>query len=214
MTEPVESKDNVFINCPFDQTYQPLFRAVVFTIHRCGFAARCALEEDSTGDIRINKIIDIINECPYGVHDISKADLDEQSKLARFNMPLELGIFIGAHRFAPAKSHNSRKKYVVMDTEPFRYQKFISDLGGQDIKAYGTDADRQIEVIVQQVRDFLRTSSKRKLPGADFLHNRYTIFLAELPIICREEKLDIGKLTYRDYLDCVIGWLVGSQESL
>lgn len=212
MTEPEEYQDNVFINSPFDKPYQPLFRAVVFTIQHCGFNARCALEEDSTGDIRINKIISIINECQYGVHDISKADLDENSGLARFNMPLELGIFIGAHRFAPPKSHNSRKKYVVMDSEPFRYQKFISDLGGQDIKSYGTDKDRQGEVIIQQVRDFLRTSSKRKLPGSDFLHDRYHDFLAELPVVCAEERLDIGKLTYRDYLDCVIGWLVGSRE--
>ncbi|MBO0939424.1 hypothetical protein J2I47_22940 [Fibrella sp. HMF5335] len=86
MTESAEYQDNVFINCPFDKHYQPLFRAVVFTIQHCGFNARCALEEDSTGDIRINKIISIINECQYGVHDISKADLDEQSGLARFNI--------------------------------------------------------------------------------------------------------------------------------
>ena len=212
MTEPTEYQDNVFINCPFDKKYQPLFRAIVFTIQHCGFAARCALEEDSTGDIRINKIISIINDCRYGIHDISKADLDEYSQLARFNMPLELGIFIGAHRFASSKDHNSTKKYIVMDIEPYRYQKFISDLGGQDIKVYGTDTENQVGTIIQQVRDFLRTSSRRKLPGPDFFHSRYNDFLKELPIICNEEQLDIDKLTYRDYLDCVIGWLVGSRE--
>lgn len=212
MAEPVEYQDSVFINCPFDKPYQPLFRAVVFTIQHCGFTPRCALEEDSTGDIRINKIINIINECRYGIHDISKADLDENSGLARFNMPLELGIFIGAHRFASHKDHNSTKKYVVMDCEPYRYQKFISDLGGQDIKAYGSNTATQVETMIQQVRDFLRTSSRRRLPGSDFLHNRYQSFLEELPVICGAEHLDINKLTYRDYVDCVIGWLVGSQD--
>ncbi|MBC7570758.1 MAG: hypothetical protein H7319_13620 [Spirosoma sp.] len=212
MSEPIGYQDNIFINCPFDTPYQPLFRAIVFTIQQCGFAARCALEEDSTGDVRIQKIIKIIDECRYGVHDISKADLDENSQLARFNMPLELGIFIGAHHFAPSKSYNSTKKYIVMDTEPYRYQKFISDLGGQDIKAYGTDASKQIATIIQQVRDFLRTSSRRKLPGPDYLTERYETFLRVLPSICSTERLDIEKLTYLDYLTCAIGWLTESQE--
>ena len=36
--------DNVFINCPFDSAYKPLFDAMVFTVHDCGFVARCALD--------------------------------------------------------------------------------------------------------------------------------------------------------------------------
>lgn len=212
MTEPIGYQDNVFINCPFDSTYQPLFRAILFTIQDCGFAARCALEADSTGDIRIQKIIKIIGECRYGVHDISKADLDENSQLARFNMPLELGIFIGAHHFAVPKSYNRTKQYIVIDTEPYRYQKFISDLSGQDIKAYGVDKTRQVEIIIQQVRDFLLTSSHRKLPGSDYLYGRYESFLAVLPAICASNRLDIDKLTYLDHLTCVIGWLAESRE--
>ena len=212
MTEPINYQDNVFINCPFDELYQPLFRAILFTIQQCDFAARCALEEDSTGDIRIQKIIKIIDECRYGIHDISKADLDEHSQLARFNMPLELGIFIGAHQFAPPKSYNRQKKYIVIDTERYRYQKFISDLGGQDIKAYGTDKEEQVETIIQQVRDFLSTSSRRHLTGSDYIHERYKTFLGVLPTICKNARLDIDKLTYGDHLTCVIGWLRESRE--
>ncbi len=220
MSEPADYQDNVFINCPFDFQYQPLFRATVFTIQQCGFVARCALEEDSTGDVRIQKIIKIIDECRYGVHDISKADLDTNSQLARFNMPLELGIFIGAHHFAPAKSYNSTKKYIVMDIEPYRYQKFISDLSGQDIKAYGPveipDSDgagkkKQMATVIQQVRDFLRTSSRRRLPGSDYLNERYDAFQQVLPSICANERLDIDKLTYLDHLTCMIGWLQENQ---
>lgn len=28
---------DVFINCPFDDDYKPLFDAVVFAVHDCGF---------------------------------------------------------------------------------------------------------------------------------------------------------------------------------
>jgi hypothetical protein len=34
---------SVFVNCPFDAEYRPLFHAIVFAIHDCGFAARSAL---------------------------------------------------------------------------------------------------------------------------------------------------------------------------
>ncbi|RCR71461.1 hypothetical protein [Larkinella punicea] len=203
MTEPSSYLDNVFINCPFDETYQPLFRAITFTIHDCGFTARCALEEDSTGDVRIQKIIKLIDECRYGIHDISKADLDQRSQLARFNMPLELGIFIGAHHFAPPKSYNRNKRYVVMDVEQYRYQRFISDLSGQDIKAHNLEIDQ----VIRHVRDFLSTSSRRRLPGAAFFADRYESFENDLSAICQASRLDEERLTFLDYVACVIGWI-------
>ena len=126
--------DNVFINCPFDSVYKPLFDAIVFAVHDCGFVARCALEEGDASQVRIDKIYNIIENCRYGIHDISRTELDEVSRLPRFNMPLELGIFLGAKRFGVEDQKG--KKCLVMDKERFRYQKFISDIAGQDIRGY------------------------------------------------------------------------------
>jgi len=38
-------RQSVFINCPFDNQYWPLFEALVFTVIACEFEPRCALEE-------------------------------------------------------------------------------------------------------------------------------------------------------------------------
>ncbi len=35
-------ENNVFINCPFDEKYNPIFNAILFTVRRCGFVLRCA----------------------------------------------------------------------------------------------------------------------------------------------------------------------------
>lgn len=54
----MSAAENVFINCPFDDEYQPLFRALVFAVQDCGFVARSALERDdgSEGhDIRAHR---------------------------------------------------------------------------------------------------------------------------------------------------------------
>jgi hypothetical protein len=203
MTEPALYQRNVFINCPFDEKYKPLFRAIVFTIQACGFRPRCAQEEDNTADIRIQKIIRIIDACHYGIHDISKADLDENTQLARFNMPLELGIFIGAHHYAPVKHYNRNKKFIVMDSEQFRYQRFISDINGQDIKAHGLEEER----VIQHVRDFLSTSSRTQLFGADYLIEQFSLFKDRLPEICRQLRWTVERLTFIDYVNCINVWL-------
>ena len=97
-TTPTYS-DNVFLNVPFDRRYRPLFRALVFAIHDCGFQSRCALESDDGGVVRVEKLYTIIGQCKFGIHDISRTTLDTVNRLPRFNMPLELGMFLGAKRY-------------------------------------------------------------------------------------------------------------------
>src|SRR5437764_6982536 len=94
---------NVFVNCPFDDSYRAIFEALIFAIHDCGYIARCALEVSDASEVRIEKIAKIIAACRFGIHDISRTDLDNTTALPRFNMPLELGIFLGAKRFGRAE---------------------------------------------------------------------------------------------------------------
>lgn len=84
------SARDVFINCPFDETFAPAFRALVFAVIACGYRPRCALEVDDAAETRIEKICRIIEQSRYGTHDISKTELDVGSNLPRFNMPLNL----------------------------------------------------------------------------------------------------------------------------
>ena len=92
-------EDNVFLNVPFDRRYRKLFDALIFAVHDCGFIARSAAEVEDSGQSRVDKILGIIEESQYGIHDISRAGIDRKTRIARFNMPLELGFFLGAKRF-------------------------------------------------------------------------------------------------------------------
>jgi hypothetical protein len=204
MAYPKDYSSNVFINCPFDDLYKPSFDALVFTIHDCGYIARCAKEVDDSGDVRITKIMRIINECIFGIHDISKADLDLATGLARFNMPLELGIFIGCHQFSVNKGHNKEKRSLIMDIELYRYRSFISDLSGQDIKSHNNNP----EIAIQNVRDFLVTNSRRtSIAGSRYIFGRYNQFSKDLPTICAGLHKDITELTFIEFSDVVTGWI-------
>jgi len=136
---------NVFINCPFDPAYKPLFDAIVFAVCDCGFVARCALEEDDGSQIRVQKIYDIISKCRLGIHDLSRVGLDRGSRLPRFNLPLELGAFLGAKYFGGSEQRT--KTCLILDTEKYRYQRFISDIAGQDIRAHGNDPRGIIPIV-------------------------------------------------------------------
>jgi hypothetical protein len=88
----------VFINCPFDASYRPILDAIVFAVYDLGFVARCALQVDDASQYRLDKILDLIERCRYGIHDISFVAIDVNTGLPRFNMPLELGLFLGCKR--------------------------------------------------------------------------------------------------------------------
>ncbi len=197
----IHYNDNVFINCPFDLAYKPLFDAMVFTVHDCGFIARCALEEEDASQVRIDKIYTIIANCRYGIHDISRTELDEVSELPRFNMPLELGIFLGAKKFGIGK--HKKKKCLVLDKIPYRYQQFISDIAGQDIHVHHND----IEAIIRVIRNWLRTASDRQtIPGGNIIWERYQTFLRDLPQTAEECQLDAEDLIFNDYLLVIAAW--------
>ncbi|HEX9161516.1 MAG TPA: hypothetical protein VF980_07380 [Thermoanaerobaculia bacterium] len=87
-----EYERNVFINCPFDNAYAPIFEAIVFAVHDAGFRPKCAREKLDSSQIRVHKIADLISQSRYSIHDLSRTELDEASELPRFNMPFELGM--------------------------------------------------------------------------------------------------------------------------
>jgi len=41
--------DDVFVNCPFDDAFAPIFHALIFAIYACSFRPRSALELDDGG---------------------------------------------------------------------------------------------------------------------------------------------------------------------
>ena len=196
------SSDDVFINCPFDQDYAPTFHALVFTIYACGFRARSAKELDDGGQTRIDKLLNMIDACRFGIHDLSRTELDAVNQLPRFNMPLELGLFLGAKRYGGTAQKANR--LLILDVEQYRYQRFISDLAGMDIHAHAGDPVRAL----RETRDWLANVSRRVLPSADRITALYAAFTADLPALAGELQFDPLVIPYVDYERIVVGWLL------
>lgn len=192
---------NVFINCPFDSQYMPLFEAVVFAVLDSGFIARCAKEVRDSGQVRIDKIFNIIRECRYGIHDISRTELDELNGLPRFNMPLELGMFLGAREFGIRRQ--KKKLSLILDRESNRYRAFCSDISGQDIEVHENSPERLITI----VRDWLSDSVDEIIPSGVKIVERYNQFRVDLPLYCQSLNQSPDELTFIDFRNLVGYWL-------
>jgi len=194
---------SVFINCPIDAQYTKLFRAVVFAVLRCNYYVRCAVEEDDASEIRLNKILRMIEECRLGLHDLSRTEIDTRSRLPRFNMPFELGLFLAAKYFGC--DEHDRKVCLVFEKKKHSYEALISDIKGQDIVAHGNKP----RIMVIRVRNWLASNGTGgpQLKGGHAVWNDYIAFQRWLPRECRRHDLKDRDLTFGDYVNLVYQWI-------
>ncbi len=193
---PSPARDNtVFLNCPFDEEYQEIFDAIIFTVTAAGYQLRCAMEADDAGGQRLTKIAALIGKSKFAIHDLSRTGIDTNTGLPRFNMPLELGISLGA-KLLGTKKH--RDHYLlVMQEIPYAHQKAVSDIAGTDPKSHNGAPKTAIRL----VRDFLSTNIEgRRLPLAVRYIKAFEQFENWLDAAMKAESEDRRRLTFQDRL--------------
>jgi hypothetical protein len=191
----------VFINCPFDDRFKVILRAMVFTIISSGYHPRCALDISDGADIRIGKIARMIGECDWAIHDLSRVETTRG--LPRFNMAMELGVHLGARLLG--KGRHRHKRALILDAEPHRYDQALSDISGQDIDVHKNKPNEAIRC----VRDWLSPYNSPPLPGADAIQDDYRVFLKDIRKTETLTKLRLhpDKLTHPDFLHIVRDWI-------
>jgi hypothetical protein len=189
--------DSVFINCPFDDDYKPILRAIVYAIYRCGFFPQTALDEDDGTELRLLKIIRKMKGCRYGIHDLSRIELNT-ANFPRFNMPFELGIFFGAKYFGGNPQNG--KNALILEREKYTYQQYISDLSGIDTKAHNNDP----VLALKRVHSWLNTTSRRTtIPGEKMLQTKFEEFERVLPNLLAKTGYSLEDLPFLNFLDIV-----------
>jgi hypothetical protein len=95
------------------------------------------------------------------------------------------------------------KVLLVLDREKYRWQKFISDLAGQDPVCH----ENRPEKMITHVRNWLVENGRnKKLPGGDYVFGQFKLFQQDLPQIRRSLKFD-ERLCFPDYFTTVRTWL-------
>lgn len=195
---------SVFINCPFDDAYWDLFRPLVFTVLRLGCIPKYSLERADSSEARISKITSLIRECKLGIHDLSRCVAIKEGDIFRLNMPLELGLDMGAKTYGRPKLRG--KKILILEKERYRFQKAISDLSNSDIKAHNGDPYQ----IVTVVRDWLvQEAGAPKLPPS-LIWGQFNDCMADIYSDLRKEDYthdDIQKLPEHERIVRMFSWI-------
>jgi hypothetical protein len=163
-------ENSVFINCPFDAEYSELLQAMAFTIIYLGFFPRLASENGDNSEPRIERIVALISETKYAIHDLSRCKAEKEGEFARMNMPFELGLDHGARRFGDSKL--ATKSILVLEQESYGYHEFFSDISGWDIKAH----NNKYEMLVRHVRDWLVQQANAEKVGPSKIIGQYIAF--------------------------------------
>jgi hypothetical protein len=119
-------------------------------------------------------------------------------------MPLELGLFLGAKRFGSRT--DKLKACLILDRDRYRYQRFCSDIAGQDIQSH----DDLPETVIKVVRNWLQTNSPTPevlMPGGSAMARRFALFQDDLPLLCQRLRLERHDLIFNDYTTLIAAWL-------
>lgn len=184
-----------------------MFHAILFAIHDCGFIARYALESNDGPGGRLNRILEIIDSCRYGIHDLSRIELSAEM-LPRLNMAFELGAFVACMKYGPDDS----RKVLVLDQVRYRPHKSLSDIACLDASGHNNSPHEAIRC----VREFLakehdgtggtvRTASTsppplRPIPGGDRMIQRFEEFSSDLIPLAQDRGITHSEILSLEYL--------------
>jgi len=202
MTTPFDR--GVFVNCPFDEKYRALLRPLLFTIIYLGFMPRISLESLDSGMPRIEKILQLISGSAYAVHDLSRIKASTKGEYFRLNMPFELGLDVGCRAFKSGKW--AKKKCLILETEPYRFQAAISDISNSDIHAHNDDPER----VVACVRNWLNIEAKLSAPGPTRIWAAFNEFMGDNYDDLKSRGFsdaDIRNLDISELMKCMTDWV-------
>ncbi len=164
---------NVFVNCPYDDHFRPLLRPPLFTVLCADLNPRMAAERLNSGETRFSKIVELVRESKYAIHDLSRIKAKRAGEYFRLNMPFELGLDVGCSCFGSGEQLS--KRCLILEKEPYRYQVALSDLSNSDIAAHYDEPVR----VVTAVRHWLVNAVGIDLPGPSALFDQFTQFMAD-----------------------------------
>jgi hypothetical protein len=171
--QPVD-RDSVFLNIPYDATFEKLFLAYIAGVSAFGFTPRATLEIPF-GERRLERILSLIRQSRYSIHDLSRVQLDRNApRTPRFNMPFELGLTV-----VLARSEDTNHSWIVCETLPHRIKKSLSDLDGTDPYIHGGTV---AGVFRELGNAFVGTARQ---PSVTEMAKIYRLLRAQLPAVLR-----------------------------
>jgi hypothetical protein len=128
----------VFLNFPFNRSYERVFLGIVSGLISLGLTPHCVIEVPDHGQGRMERLFDLIKSCRTSIHDLSCVGIP-----ARFNMPFELGLAYAL------KQQNDSYQFVILERVRYRFERTLNDLKMIDPKIHSGKGIRALECVYE-----------------------------------------------------------------
>jgi hypothetical protein len=195
---------NVFVNCPFDNEHRDLLRPQLFCILALGFEPRIAVERADGAEVRVEKIIELINESKFGIHDLSRLRAKKAKEYFRLNMPFELGLDYACRLYGSGNLF--QKRILILEDKAHELKKALSDLSGSDVEPHNNEPVK----ICKIVRDWLSQSLGTSPAPPSELWARFNEFTGENYLRLKGQNYsdqDIEDQPVRELINAMREWL-------
>ena len=167
-------RESVFLNVPYDAEFENLLLAYIVGISAFGFTPRATLEIPF-GQRRLDRILSLILQSRYSIHDLSRVQLDRKAPLTpRFNMPFELGLTVALQR-----GTHPEHSWIVCESVRRRINKSLSDLDGTGAYIHGGT----VAGVFRELGNAFVGSSRQ--PGLTEMFQIYRVLRAQLKSILK-----------------------------
>jgi hypothetical protein len=128
---------------------------------------RIATERLDSGEARLTKIVELLGDSRFSIHDLSRVQSSAPEELARLNMPFELGIDYG---FSVHSEGTANPKHLLVIAEDRHlYKAALSDIAGWDIRSHSGEPEEAI----RQVRPWLQSHGVTQRPNGRIIGDYY-----------------------------------------
>jgi hypothetical protein len=129
---------SIFLNFPFNRSYERVFLGIVAGLISLKLTPRCVVEVPDHGQGRMGRLYELIKSCRASIHDLSCVGVP-----ARFNMPFELGIAY------TLKQADDSYQFVIFEKVRYRFERNLTDLKMIDSKIHGGSGRRAMQCVYQ-----------------------------------------------------------------
>lgn len=168
----------VFLNYPFDENFTEFSHAMHFAVISAGLLPVCAKDISEPDKVRLDQLLDAINNCRFSAHDLSRCRGEGASNFARMNMPVEVGMAL----FYSFKTAHQMHRCAAFAPTPHDYKRFASDLSGLDFPSYDGDDISLLVSVYEWLRKVVLQHYFNSQP-MDLVVRKYSEFKESLGMI-------------------------------
>ena len=125
-----------------------MLRVLIFTAKFYGLKVNIASENVDSTSNRLDRIVELMKESKFSVHDLSKLQSEKKNEFYRMNMPFELGLDYGMS--------GKDKTYLIFEDKQYQLHKALSDINGWDVRAHNNEPEK----IVSEFRTWIVGSNE------------------------------------------------------